>query len=137
MKTAAPTHQQGFSLIEIVLVVMIIGFIGLLIANWPASINLNSSSARQSLAKEILTKQLEDLRAQGYGSLANGTSSFTDTRLEQLPEAQSSIEISDCPPTLCPNEEPIKQVEVQLSWQGTNGPETAQLNTLIAEDGLR
>lgn len=136
-QTIRSSDQTGFSLVEILLVITIVGFIALLVSNLPYSIRLNSASNHQSIAKLIVAKQVEDLRAKTYANLANGTSAISDSRLSTLPQASGSIIISDCPIAICANGEHLKQVSVTVSWHENTYTQSAQLDTFIGEGGLQ
>lgn len=129
-------NQAGISLIEVILVTLIVGFMGLLVANWPSSIKLNGISAHQSLAKQILSKQVEDLRAIGYTNLANGTQNISDNRMSSLPGGAGTIIISDCTTPVCANSEKVKNVQVKITWSDNNSSQQVQIDTLIAKNGL-
>ena len=129
--------ERGISLIEIVITVMIVGFVILVIANVPQAIQLIGISNHESLAKDIITKQIEDLRNQGYGSLSNGTTPITDARLNNLPQAASSVIVSDCPSSICTNNEHTKQVEVKVTWNDQGKIKNVDIFTFISEGGLK
>lgn len=131
------TNQRGFSLVEILLIVLVVGFIALLLLNIPSSIRLTGTSKNYSLAKEIASKRMEELRSMGYQSLANGTSNFSDSRLTKMSSATATVIIEDCPVDICPNNEPIKKVKVTINWKETNIPRSIEMNTLIADGGLK
>lgn len=130
--------MKGFSLIELLLVIMLIGFSVGLIVNMPNSINLIGSSRHQSLAKEIATYQLENLRLKGFDNLpGNGQNSFSDPRLSSLPGGAGSITMVDCPASVCSNgEENIKQASVSVTWK-EKSDKSVTLTTLISQGGLR
>lgn len=132
-------NQKGFSLVEILLVIMVVGLIVALISNLPNSISLIGSSKRYSIAKDIATKELENLRLNGYDNLgSNGTSSFNDSRLTSLTSSTATLTIADCPGTVCKNgETDVKQVTVTLTWKEKNQTRSINLATLISKGGLK
>lgn len=132
-----PLTQSGISLVEIVISLMIVVFVILIITSVPQSIRLVGSSNKESLAKDIVNKKIEDLRNQGYASLANGTTQILDSRLDNLPSASASVVISDCPVTVCTNGEKTKQAEVKVSWDDNGKIKNVTVNTLISEGGLK
>jgi Tfp pilus assembly protein PilV len=129
--------QAGISLIEIVITVMVVGFVVLTIANVPQAIQLVGISNHESLAKDIITKKIEDLRNQGYSLLSNGTTQISDSRLINLPQGASSIIVSDCSVTICANNEHTKQVEVKVTWNEQGKIKNVDIYTLISEGGLK
>jgi prepilin-type N-terminal cleavage/methylation domain-containing protein len=129
--------QKGFSLIELLLAIVIIGFIGLLIANLPNSINLITRGKQSSIAKDIGSQIVEDARASGYDNLANGTTTVSDYRLSSLTGGSASREVDDCPASICKKGEQIKQVIATISWQAGTAQERVNVTTLVSKGGLR
>lgn len=132
--------MKGFSLIEIILVVFIVGFMVLFIANIPSALKIVGISSRESIAKEIAMTVIEDLRAQSYDNLANTSDpppSVSDLRLNSLPSPSAIYTITDCPLTICTNGELVKQAIVKISWVEAGGSRSVELATLIAKGGLR
>ena len=128
--------KKGVSLIELLLVVTTVGFLIFLVGNIPNSINLVGKAGRQSLAREIASKQIEDKRAIQYVNLANGESSVSDVRLSSLPFASGEVIVSDCDPSICNHGENAKKVMVTITWKESTQTETITLETLIGEGGL-
>lgn len=131
------TAQTGFSLVELVLVILVAGMIILVIANITPALNLINTSSRENTARQITAKKIEDIRAQGYDNLANGTSQISDSRLTYLPQAATDITISDCPDTICTHGELIKQVRVKIDWIENKSPKSFEASTLVAKGGIR
>lgn len=129
--------QKGVTLIELLLVVVAVGFLVVLLASIPNSLNLVSKSRHESLAREILTKQIEDQRALQYANLGNGTTSITDSRLPLLSAGSGTILIEDCDTVnICKNNEVAKQVTVTVVWKGGGKDQKLELKTIIAQGGL-
>lgn len=128
--------SKGFTLLEIVIVVMVIGAIIMVILGLPSSINSVTRSKHASIALEIAAKKIEDLRVSGYANLAGETTSITDPRLAQLTSGTGSVEITDCPAEVCTNSEPVRKVNVKVSWSEAGGPKEVKLETFISEGGL-
>ncbi len=135
-KVYTERSRSGFSLIETLLVVVIIGSIVFLIANIPNAMMLIGKSRHASLAREIAVKQIEDKRALSFENLANDNSPITDSRLSLLPQASGTVVVEDCDPVICTNSEPIKQVTVEVSWLDNNKPQKINLKTMIGEGGI-
>lgn len=132
--------QGGISLIEVLLIVSMIGFLVLVVSNLPGAMNLISRSNHQSIAREIATKQIEDKRALSFANLAltgpDGVS-YIDSRLSLLPSGAGKVIIVDCDPTICTQSENAKQVTVEVTWKEFGNDTKVTLHTLIAEGGLR
>lgn len=129
------TDQRGFSLIESLLVIVVVGSIVFLIASLPNSLMLVGTSRHISLAREIAMKQIEDKRTINYSNLANDNSAIADSRLGLLPGGSGTVVVEDCDPALC-NGEHIKQVTVEVFWKDNNKIQTVSLKTMIGEGGI-
>lgn len=129
-------NQRGISLAETLLVIFAIGFIVLLLANLPNSMNLINKSRHLSLAREIASKQIEDKRSINYANLANDNSAISDSRISLIPSGSGTVVVEDCPNTICTNGEHIKQITVTVSWKESGKQQTINLKTFIGEGGL-
>lgn len=131
--------ESGFSLVEVIIGIFIIGMIVLVLSNIPNAINLVTTSQSESKVREVTAKKIEDLRLLGYTGLANGTTSFSDSKLSGLTNVSGNVLISDCStePTLCPNEELAKKVTVTITWNENTEPKRFSVTTLISQGGLR
>lgn len=128
--------ENGFSLIESLLIVVIIGSVVFLIASLPNAMMLIGKSRHLSLAREIAAKQIEDKRTINYSNLVNDNSPIADPRLSLLPEGDGTVEVEDCDPSICTQGENIKQVMVTVRWQDNNKLQTITLKTMIGEGGI-
>ncbi len=135
------THhfERGFSLVEVMLFLMIVGFIILLIVNIPNSIELIGKTRRLNLAKEVVSQRIESLRLSGYENLpSNGTLSFTDVRLSTLSSGAGEVIVEDCPSSACfLGETNIKQVKVSVKWKEEGKDKSLDVTTLITEGGIK
>jgi type II secretory pathway pseudopilin PulG len=140
MKTLPLSNQKkqlGFSLVELILVILVAGMIIMVLSNLTPTFNLLNTSSRENISRQIVSKKIEDMRALGYDNLANGTANFSDSRLLELPQASATTIIEDCPVDICANNEPIKQVTIQVKWTENSGQKDFSITTLIAKGGLR
>lgn len=139
MKPLSPAQLslRGFSLIELVISIFLIGLVVLVVGNIPGAIRLIGSSQSESKVREIVAKRVEDIRLAGYDSLANGTTTINDSRLNELHNVSASTVVTDCPVQTCGSGSLIKQVRITVSWSEGNEPKTYQIVTLIAKDGLK
>lgn len=129
-------NQKGFSLAELVIMILLLGVMVFLLANIPNALNLVSKSKHISLAREIASKQIEDKRSLSYGSLVNDSSPISDPRMSLLPLSSGTVDVDDCDAQICTNDEHIKQVTVTINWKDNNKNQTVVLKTLIGEGGL-
>lgn len=129
-------EENGFSLVESLLVVVILGAIVFLIANIPNALMLIAKSKHLSLARDIATKQIEDKRTISYGNLVKDNSPLSDARLSLLPTGSGTVAVEDCSPSICTNGEHIKQIIVTVSWQDNLKVQNITLRTMIGEGGI-
>lgn len=136
MKKSSAYYQRGVSLAELVIVVIILGFLSLLITNIPSSISSINKSKHTSIAKTIASRKMESLRRITYANLVDGNNSFTDTDLYSLPSATATVGISDCPANICTNQEHAKQAQVTIGWKEGSDAKQVKFTTIIGEGGL-
>lgn len=129
-------NDRGFSLIESLLVVVMVGLIVYLLANLPNAINLINKSKHTSLAREIASKALEDKRAISYINLVNDNSPVSDSRISLLPGGGGTVVVEDCDSAICTNLENVKLVTVTINWKDIAKQQTLQFTTFIGEGGL-
>jgi prepilin-type N-terminal cleavage/methylation domain-containing protein len=135
--------QSGFSLLEILVGLSILVLLLIALTNLPTAINLVTNSSQSSLARDIVVKQIEDLRSKTYDNLANtdpnNLPTISDPRLSQLSSVSATYQVIDCPNTLCTSTpaEAIKQVTVKISWKATGKTNQVQITTLIGRGGLQ
>lgn len=135
MKKTVP-YQAGTSLVEILLVIATVSFLVILIASIPNALNLIGKSRHASVAREVASKTIEDQRAISYINLANGQSQISDSRINLLPSGGGTVEIADCPETVCAMGENIKHIKVVVSWKEAGKDQQVKMDTLVAEGGL-
>lgn len=129
-------NEKGASLIEVILVVLTLGFIVILMAALPNALGLIAKSRHVGIAREIAAKQIEDKRAVSFINLVNGTTTISDSRLSLLPEAIGQVEVLNCDPQICFNSEPIKTIKVTVNWKELSKTQTVSWETFIGEGGL-
>lgn len=129
-------NENGFSLIEIILVIIAVFFLALLIANLPSSVSSINKSRHTSIARDIAAKQIDYLRKQPYENLAFGTNSFPDSSLDRLAGAAAAYEIESCPLSICADTELVKQVKVTVTWLESGESKTVELVTLVGQGGI-
>lgn len=129
-------NEDGVSLLESLLVVVIMGSIVFLMANLPNAMMLIAKSRHLSLAREIAAKQIEDKRTISYANLADDNSPISDSRLSLLPQGGGTVTVEDCDPAVCAASEAVKQVTVTVNWQDNSKPQSITLKTMIGEGGI-
>lgn len=130
---------SGFSLVELLLVVVAVGILVALMGSIPNSVGLITRSKHQSLAREIALKQIEDKRAITYANLTNTSPTgdpFSDSRLNLLPSGAGKITIKDCDPVLCTNSEELKEINIEVTWTEAGKLQIIKIQSMIAKGGL-
>lgn len=127
--------SQGFSLLEVIIVVATVGLLAILISSIPNSIRLVTKSRHTSTAREIAAKKIEEMREIQYGNLTVGETDITDSTLNLIPSGSGKIIVALCDPTICTKDENTKEVTVMVTWQEENTRQVT-LSTLISEGGL-
>jgi len=120
----------GFSLIEIVISLALIAVT--LIGYYAAlrTITLTRQSKHQSLAVQLATKKIEELKATAFSSLPSG-GVIDDPLLLSLPSATSTFSLADYS-----GSNQIKKVTVTIKWQEPNGQKTVEFTSLLIANGL-
>lgn len=136
MKTSIKT-AAGFSLVEVIIAIFLIGAIVLVIANIPQAIRLITSSQSESKVREVAAKRLSDVRLTGYDNLPVGTTNFSDPRLNSLAAVSAVTTVVDCPLIICPGGELVKQVTISIDWNENGTDKNFQVITLIGKGGLK
>lgn len=129
-------NNVGFSLVELLLVITAVGFLVILLGSIPNSLNLIGKSKHESLAREIVVKEIEDKRNISYINLANGETNIIDARINLFPSGNGKTLVEDCDPLICTNSENAKQITVTVTWKEAGKQQTTRLKTIIAEGGL-
>lgn len=133
------SNENGLSLVESLLVIVVVAAIVGLMANLPNAMGLINKSKHLSLAREIASKQIEDKRTISYSNLVNDTTNITasqEPRINSLPNGSGQVLVEDCPVSVCTNGEHIKQVTVTINWKDNNKAQTASIKTFIGEGGI-
>ncbi len=123
-------------MIELLLVVVAVAILALIITSLPWAIQSIRKSGNVSIAREIASKELDTFRKQPYANLSNGTNSFADPSLLNLPSPTATYEIEDCPLEICSLSETAKTVKVKVSWMESGNTRTVELSTIVSEGGL-
>lgn len=121
--------MKGFSLIEVVVSLFVIGVVILLASAMLTATPLSRHAKYQGIAVSIAGNELESLRNLGYDSIpASGT--FSDPLMSSLPAGSGAIAVSDY-------NNKTKAVTVTVSWVETGQASTTSvaLTTLVTSIG--
>lgn len=133
-----PNKEKGSTLVEVVLVVLVVGFLALLITNIPSSMASINKSRHSSQAKDIANRQIDNLRKTGYEglNLTEEAVAFSDTDLINLPSANATYKVESCPETVCLSSENAKKVTVRIDWDEVGDEKSVELVTIVSEGGI-
>jgi prepilin-type N-terminal cleavage/methylation domain-containing protein len=128
MKQMRPL-QRGFSLIEIVITLFIIGIAFTLYYVALQNVSISRTAKDEEIALRIANNKMGGLRAAGYINLPP-SGAFTDTQLSSIPLGSGSVAVSAF-------NAQTKQVMVTVSWSEPNisGSRSVVLSTLIVDTG--
>ncbi len=121
-------QSRGFSLIEAIVSIALLGVLLLASAALMHSIPLTADARDQDIALKIASTKIDALRALGYVALpASGT--FTDPTLNLLASSAATMAIATF-------NAKTKQVDVTVSWLARDQtPRSLVLTTLITHIG--
>jgi len=121
--------KKGFSLIEVVVALFIIGVILTLYQASFSTVLLSRSAKDQEIALRIANNKMEELRAGGYSALP-ASSNFSDSQLSSLSSSSASLAITNFSTD-------TKQIVITVRWQepGSLTLKNISLTTLITKIG--
>ncbi len=121
--------SRGFSLIEVIVSIFIIGVALLLLQALIRGNALIALSKSQGVATAIVRNELESLRSGGYAALPP-SGSFSNILLDTLPFATTTLTVSDY-------NAKTKQISVSVMWRDPSSvaTSTVSLSTLITQTG--
>lgn len=120
--------KSGFSLIEVVITIAIVGLMILVYQGIVSNVILTRTAQNKDIALKIASYKIEELRATGYGSLP-ASGSFSDSLLNSIPSGTATIAVTTY-------SQKVKQVAVTVSWTEPNSSQiSVVLTTLIADSG--
>lgn len=126
----AHKKQSGFTIIEVVVTLLIIGVTLLLYTVISNSITLNKYNRYKEVALRVAETSLQDLRTIDYNSLpASGP--FTNAQIQTLPEGSANLEITEVSTGL-------SKATVTVSWRSpsSNTMQAISLSTFLSEHGI-
>ncbi|GAC1413685.1 MAG: hypothetical protein NVSMB66_6090 [Candidatus Doudnabacteria bacterium] len=125
-----PNQQKGFTLIEVVVSLFILGTVVIVYAAANNTLILNRIAKHQQLAYRIAANELESIRAQPYANIPP-SGSFNDPLLSNLPAGSGNITVSVY-------DSKTKQIKATVNWAEYNTAvtKTVSVTTLITQGGL-
>lgn len=128
--TKTQKSQSGFTLIEVLVTILIIGVTLVIYGGASKASSLNKENKYKEIALRIADQKIQDLRTDGYSSIP-ASGSFADSMLSSLPSGSGNITVSNL------NAE-TKDVVVRVTWISpqTNTTREVELETYISSGGL-
>jgi prepilin-type N-terminal cleavage/methylation domain-containing protein len=129
-KKQTKLNQAGFSVIEVLITLFIIGVTLILYQTASRSIILNRYGRYREVALRIADQKIQTLRTTPFASLPS-SGPFSDPQLGIIPQGTGTVTLTD-------ENSRLKRVTVLVTWrnpQGT-GIDRVQLDTYITQGGL-
>ncbi|MGE5540800.1 MAG: type IV pilus modification PilV family protein [Bacillota bacterium] len=118
---------RGFSLVEVVISLFIIGVTIMLASEMLTLMSLSRHAKDQALALSIARNEISTLRAAGYDTLP-ASGSFSDTQLSSLPNGTGALSVVDY-------NDQTKQISATVSWLESNATSSVSMTTLVTKTG--
>jgi len=122
-------NNSGFSLLEVFITLMIVGFALVLFQTALGKAKLVQYAKNQEIALRVASNKIEELRSGGYSALPT-TGSFSDAQLNDLPNSSANMAITDF-------NDDTKQIIITIQWQdpASFSLKTVSLATLVTKTG--
>lgn len=121
--------KSGFSLLEVIVTLFIIGLVLVLYQASLGKIKLIQYAKNQEIALRVANNKIEELRAGGYSALP-ASGSFSDSQLNSLSNSSANMTITDY-------NADTKRVLITIQWQESisSSLKNISLATLITKTG--
>jgi prepilin-type N-terminal cleavage/methylation domain-containing protein len=126
---ANPISNTGFTLLEVITVIFLIGLVLVLYQTALGKVRLIQYAKNQEIALRAANNKIEELRSGGYAALP-GSGSFSDSQLDTLSESTATMNITDYNAS-------TKTVTITIEWHEPVGAtvRNISLTTLITKTG--
>jgi prepilin-type N-terminal cleavage/methylation domain-containing protein len=123
-------NQNGFSIIEALVAIFIVGIVLIIYAASSNLLLLNNNARHLELAQRIAISEMEDLRATSFNSLPS-SGSFSSSLMSSLPGGSGRIVLTSLHSS-------TKQITVTVNWNESSGKSTrsASFTTLKTKSGI-
>lgn len=128
--SARITSQKGFTIIEIVITLFMIGVTLVLFQATANSVVLNKYGRYREIALRIADNQMQTIRTTAFASIPP-SGNFVDSGLASIPNGLGTLTVTDVSSTL-------KIVTVTVTWTkpGVPGNQMVELETYVYSGGL-
>jgi len=129
--------KHGFSLVELVLSLFVILALITVLFAASGTFKHTVNSNNQTLATKIATREIENLKKNGFAALpAAGTSNFADSDLSKLTQSAATLTVATYPPGCSPCSADVRQIKVSVSWSGQGAAKTVNIESIMSKNGL-
>ena len=131
MENVTKKSQNGFTIIELLISIAVIGILVPTLAGFVTTLNrLNDRARDLTLVNSLVENKAEGLRSQGYTELNNGTFTFSSELPTTLGSPKNASYIVSSP------NPGIKQVDVTVNYNDHGTNQQVQYRTYIGELGV-
>lgn len=123
-------NQLGFSIIEVVITLFMIGITLVLFQVTSNSVVINKYNRFKEVALRVAENELQSLRTTPYGSLPS-SGSFTNSQLSSIPNGAGQINITEL-------SDGFAEATVTVTWENpsASGTQQVELSTYLWQGGL-
>lgn len=121
--------QQGFSLVEMIVLIFIVGILFNLVIMEVESLIISRKQKYEDIAYHIANKEMESLRATSFDDLPS-SGNISDTQLNQIPSGSGNFTVTDYT-----GYSGLKQLTVTVVWNDGSS-KSVVLNTIAGKGGL-
>ena len=125
-------HEQGFTLVELITAIVVLGIVGTSITGLYLSIQqMQIATNYLESATRAAQREVESLRNSNYSNLTPGTDiNFTAILPDDLPaDRTGTVEVSEPAPG-------VRRVDVRISYTHEDSLRTVELSSLIGVIGI-
>lgn len=136
MNTMA-NKQQGFTLIELVVTIAVIGILLPVVIMLLSSINnLNGRANTLSTVNAYVENRIEAFRSAGFNSVAVTGGPVGFTGVDSLPESVPKPSSAEYTVSYLPSNTAVKKIDITVSYRSFGGSETRTYTTYLGELGV-
>lgn len=131
MYAVAKTTEQGFTIIELLVTIAVVGIMVPTLVGFVNTLNRFNDRARDlTLVNSLAENKVESLRSIGFSSINTGTVSFTSEMPASLGSPRSADYTVTVPST------GIKQIDMTISYNDHGTTQSVNYKTYIGELGV-
>ena len=133
MRLKISNNQSGFTLVEVIVVIVVAGIMMIGISNTVVGIRLINARAKDAaVVNSLVEDKVEELRSQTFVGLSDGTFDFTD----ELPDTITKNRSATYTVSTVSGNAALKQLDVTVSYNDFNSNAVYEYRTYIGELGV-